>query len=74
MNKKQRIDYLRIALGLSGIVINNANTDKIIRINDILLHKKGKTDISDVARIEAAIQEEYYPKRKRVTAHKTKKP
>jgi len=52
---KTRIEYLRIALGLSGVHADRKTTELIIKVYEKVLEKKGDFDILDAVTIEQQV-------------------
>lgn len=59
MNEKQKINYLRIALGVQQLGIREKDLAKIIATYEALLIKKGNLNLMDIAKIETSIEEKY---------------
>lgn len=55
------VQFLRMALAMCDITTNDRTADMIIRLTKLVMSKKGKTNIYDVTKIMADI-EEAYPK------------
>ena len=53
------INLLRIALGMSGICINNPAGEHILHVIDGIKEKKGKFSLKDAAIIEVYIEKKY---------------
>jgi hypothetical protein len=59
MTRNQKTDYLRIALGLQGIGINNEIADRIIETYEKILELKGKFSINHAVEIEWKMDMKY---------------
>jgi len=59
MSEKQKINYLRIALGVQQLGIREKDLAKIIATYEALLEKKGNLNLLDIAKIETSIEEKY---------------
>ena len=59
MTRDEQINYLRIALGLQKIGINNETADRIIETYEKVLKLKGKFSIKDAVEIEMAMDRKY---------------
>ena len=59
MNEKQKISYLRIALGVQQLGIREKDLAKIIATYEALLTKKGNLNLMDIAKIETSIEGKY---------------
>lgn len=75
MTKKERIQYLRIALSFCGITSNDCTTECIIDLHDEIMAKGEKFSLSDSIRIQAAVERRYKerPKPEFVKSKKTVK-
>lgn len=59
MSEEDKINYIRIALGLQKIGISNAMADQIIRTYEEILKLGGNFSINHAAEIEIAIRTKY---------------
>lgn len=59
MTEKQKINYLRIALGVQQLGIREKDLAKIIATYESLLEKKGNLNLWDIANIEVNIDKKY---------------
>ena len=59
MTKIEKIRYLRIALNLQGIGVNNEIADRVIETYEKVQELKGKFTIKDAVDIEMAMNEKY---------------
>ncbi|GJQ44026.1 MAG: hypothetical protein JETCAE03_35240 [Ignavibacteriaceae bacterium] len=59
MTEKQKINYLRIALGVQQLGIREKDLAKIIATYEALLEKKGNLNLRDIAEIEVSIDKKY---------------
>ena len=57
MTHDEKIQYLKIALGLVGIGIKNEDLNLIISVYDLVLEKKGETTLDDIVKVEYKIKE-----------------
>lgn len=62
MTRSEKIDYLRIALGLQKIGINNEMSDRIIETYEKVLELKGEFSIKDAVEIELNMDRKYKEK------------
>ena len=62
MQDKEKIIYLKLALRMQGINLEDKMIHRIIKTYDKVLIKKGDTDLKDIASIEGFIQETYKTK------------
>lgn len=59
---KKQIQFLRIALGMSGIAVNNASCELILTVQKEMKRLKGEFSLSDGTRIECLVEGYYKPK------------
>ena len=59
MTREEKINYLRIALGLQKIVISNELSDRIIETYEKVLKLKGEFSIQDAVEIELSMDRKY---------------
>lgn len=59
MRRDEQINYLRIALGLQKIGIDNEMADRIIETYEKILKLKGKFSIKDAVEIEMKMNKKY---------------
>jgi len=59
MTRDEQINYLRIALGLQKIGVNNETADRIIETYEKVLKLKGEFSIKDAVEIEMKIDKKY---------------
>jgi hypothetical protein len=59
MTRDEQINYLRIALGLQKIGVNNETADRIIETYEKVLKLKGKFSIKDAVEIEMKMDKKY---------------
>ena len=63
ISMEEKVNYLRIGLALQKIGVDNRIAEAIILTYEKLMEKGGETDLLDVSRIEAAMEEKYSPKK-----------
>jgi len=59
MTREEKINYLRIALGLQKIVVNDQTSDRIIETYEKILKLEGEFNIKDAIEIEMAFDKKY---------------
>jgi hypothetical protein len=59
MTREEKINYLRIALGLQKIVVNDQTSDRIIETYEKILKLEGEFSIKDAVEIEMAFDKKY---------------
>jgi hypothetical protein len=65
LTDNERIEYLKYALNLCDIQINEPVTDMVIQLYRKIEQKGGETDLMDISVIRAAIQRKYGKKRRK---------
>ena len=63
MTYEDKVNYLRIALQLQNIGIDNKMADRILQTYDKLMEVKGKFSVSDAVEIDIAIERKYTKKK-----------
>lgn len=56
MTHDQKITYMKMAAGLSGFHINHEHLDLLVSTYELILEKKGATDLMDCGRVEVAVK------------------
>ena len=56
MTHEEKINYMRIAAGIAGFGIKNEHLDLLVSVYELILEKKGKSDIEDVVKIESEVK------------------
>lgn len=59
MNREDKINYLRIALGLQKIGVSNEMSDRIIETYEKVLELGGDFSIKDAVKIEISMDKKY---------------
>jgi hypothetical protein len=62
MTREEKNNYLRIALGLQKIGVNNEMADRIIETYEKVLELKGNFSIKDAVEIELSMDRKYKEK------------
>lgn len=62
MKQEEKINYLRIALGLQQLGISNEMADRIITTYEKILQLKGAFSITDAVQIELGLDKKYKEK------------
>ena len=57
MKHEEKINYMRIALGITGYGFNNEQIDLIVSLYDKIIEKKGATDLLSLSKVEAEVKE-----------------
>ena len=56
MTQAEKINYMRIATGIAGYGFRNEQLDLMVNLYELVIQKKGKTDVSDVCKIEGEVK------------------
>jgi hypothetical protein len=72
MTAKEKIQYLRIALQLQNIAVNDEMVDRLIVTYEKVQKLKGKFSVDDACDIEYAMDKKYIKKKMKVKAEPTK--
>lgn len=59
MTEQEKINYLKIALSLQGIGVNNEMSERIIKTYESILIKGGDFSISDAVEIEMTLDKKF---------------
>jgi hypothetical protein len=59
ITREEQVNYLRIALNVQGININNATADLIIQTWEAVKKKGDRFSLKDAARIDAQVRAAY---------------
>jgi hypothetical protein len=62
MTREEKINFLRIALGLQKIAVNNEIADRIIETYEKVLELEGSFSIKDAVEIELSMDKKYKEK------------
>jgi len=71
MTREEKINYLRIALGLQKIGVNNETADRIIETYKQVSKLKGEFSIKDAVEIETRMNKKYDKKKARGEKNKS---
>jgi hypothetical protein len=69
MTHEEKINYMRIAAGIVGYGFDTKGLDMLISIYDLVIEKKGETDLRSIVKVECAVEER---EKERVEAKKLK--
>lgn len=56
MTHEEKINYMRIATGIVGYGFDNKGLDLLVSIYELVIEKQGKSDLSDVVKIESEVK------------------
>lgn len=62
IQERDKIEFLRIALQLQKVGVDNEICDRIIKTYEQILHLKGQFSIMDAIKIDEAIKKKYETK------------
>lgn len=57
MTHDEKIQYLKIALGIAGLGVDHKHLNLMISIYELVLEKKGETTLDDVIKVEYKTKE-----------------
>ena len=63
MTREEKVNYLRIALGLQKIAVSNETADRVIETYEQILKLKGEFSIKDAVEIETRMDKKYAKKK-----------
>jgi len=67
LSLKEKVDYMRIGLGLAGVNVNNMTAELIVKTYEGVLAKGGQFSVHDAAKIEVEVTGKYTPKEVKAT-------
>ena len=56
MTHEEKINYMRIATGIVGYGFDNKGLDMIVSLYELVIKKKGESDLKTVCKIEAEVK------------------
>ena len=59
MKIDERVNYMRMTLGMIGIPIDNMTAEIVCELNDLLMKKKNSTTLRDITKIQTNIVAKY---------------
>lgn len=62
MKIDERVNYMRMTLGMLNIPIDNMTAEIICELNDLLMKKKNSTTLRDITKIQTNIVAKYTEK------------
>lgn len=63
MNHEEKVKYMRLALGMQGIGVNEEMSDRLVTTFEAIQKKGGDFSVSDAVDIEFSVGEKYADKR-----------
>jgi hypothetical protein len=57
MTHEEKINYMKIAAGIVGYGFDKKGLDMLISMYDLVLEKKGETDLHSIVKVECAVEE-----------------
>jgi hypothetical protein len=62
MTHEEKINYMKIALGICSFSLKIEDIDLIVSIYDLVIDKKGSGNIHDVLKVQESVKDRYKPK------------
>ncbi len=62
MTHEQKIRYMEIATSIVGFKFRKQDMDMIVSLHDLVLEKKGETDLESISVVEFEIEQRYLDK------------
>jgi len=59
MTQEQRVNYMRTALAITGICVENYHAELLIAVNDLVIEKQGETDLQSLTKLKCEIDNKY---------------
>ena len=57
MTHEEKINYMRIATGIVGIKFYGNDADLLVSLYELVIEKKGETDLDSVCRVESEVKD-----------------
>ena len=57
MTHEEKINYMRIAAGIAGYGFDPKGLDTLVSLYELVIEKKGETDLDSVCRVESEVKE-----------------
>jgi len=57
MTHEEKIQYMKIALGIIGYGFDHKSSDMLISVYELILKKEGKTDLEMILKVKARVEE-----------------
>jgi hypothetical protein len=57
MTHEEKVNYMKIATGMVGYGFEKKGLDMLVSMYDLVLEKKGKTDLDSVVKVEFEVEE-----------------
>jgi hypothetical protein len=73
MTHNQKINYMRIAAGISGFSIQNEHLDLLVSVYEMVTEKEGKTSLSDIVNVEHEVEKRSKERREKELAEQKNK-
>jgi hypothetical protein len=62
MTHEEKINYMKIALGICSFSLKIEDIDLIVSIYDLVIDKKGSGNIHDVLKVQESVKDRYKTK------------
>jgi hypothetical protein len=69
MKHEEKINYMKIAAGIVGFGFDTKGLDMLVSMYDLVIEKKGDTDLNSIVKVECAVEER---EKERAAARKLK--
>lgn len=69
MTHEEKLNFMKIAAGIVGYGFDKKGLDMLVSMYDLVLEKKGETDLHSIVKVECAVEER---EKERVEAKKLK--
>ena len=57
MTHEEKINYMKIATGIVGFGFEKRGLDLLVSVYDLVLEKKGETDLRSISKIKAIVED-----------------
>ena len=57
MKHEEKINYMKIAAGIVGFGFDTKGLDMLVSMYDLVIEKKGDTDLNSIVKVECAVEE-----------------
>jgi hypothetical protein len=57
MTHEEKINYMKIAAGIAGYGFDKKGLDMLVSMYDLVIEKKGDTDLDSIVKIKYAVEE-----------------
>lgn len=57
MTHEEKVNYMKIAAGIVGYGFEKKSLDMLVSLYDLVLEKKGKTDLHSIVKIQCEVED-----------------